>query len=222
MTLCLITDRRRLGAAVGAGPTDWLPLLERQVRAAAESGIDLIQIREPDLDGQALWRLVGRLVAACRGASVQILVNDRLDIALAAGAAGVHLKERSFTCQAARRMAPAGFLVGRSLHGPGSIAELREADYLIAGTIQATPSKPGAPLLGWEGLSAVVLAAGDKPVLGIGGLDLASIPLLAATGAAGLAAISAFIPSDGEELVKFVQKRAIDMRLAFDSVRSVP
>lgn len=221
MTICLVTDRRRLGGAVRAAPAEWLRQLERQVRAAADAGIDLIQVREPDLEGRTLLELVERLLAACRDASVRVVVNDRLDVAVAAGAAGVHLRERSFGCQEARRMAPAGFLVGRSIHRTGPIGEQLEADYLLAGTVQTSLSKPGATLLGWQGLASVVLAAAGRPVLGIGGLDVRSIPLLAATGAVGLAAIGAFIPPDGEELVEFVQKRVMKMRLAFDSLRSV-
>ena len=222
MTICLVTDRRRLGAALGIGPADWIPLLERQVVATAESGVDLVQIREPDLDSRTLFGLLSRLVASCRKTGTRLLLNERVDIALAAGASGVHLRETSLSCQAARRLAPAGFLIGRSIHRAGPIAAHSGADYLIAGTVCSSPSKPGATLLGWEGLSAVVAAAAGKPVLGIGGLDLPSIPLLAGCGVSGLAAIGAFIPSAGEDIHVFVQKRVIEMRLAFDSRRSVP
>ena len=96
VTICLVTDRRRLGAAVGAGPADWAAALERQVTAAAAAGVDLVQVREADLEAAALVSLVERLVTATAGTPTRILVNDRLDVALAAGAAGVHLKERSF------------------------------------------------------------------------------------------------------------------------------
>lgn len=221
MTICLVTDRHRLVAAVGAGPSDWADALAQQVTAAAEAGADLIQVREPDLGAAAMIRLVQRLVTACRGTPARIVVNDRLDVALASGAAGVHLKERSLASTAVRRLVSERFLVGCSIHSVGAAAERRDADYLLAGTVQATRSKQVSRLLGWEGLSAVVAAAAGKPVLGIGGLDLPSIPLLAATGAAGMAAIGAFIPLAGEDLVEFVQKRVIDVRLAFDSARPV-
>ena len=221
MTLCLVTDRQRLGAAVGAGPSEWAGALEQQVLAAARAGIDLIQVREPGLEAGELTALVRRLITACHGTATRILVNDRLDVALVAGAAGVHLKERSYGPGQARRLAPEPFLIGCSVHSPEAAVARTGADYLLAGTILPTPSKAESRLLGWEGLSAVVQAAAGKPVLGIGGLRLQSIPLLAATGAAGLAAIGAFIPPPGEAMVEFVQKRVIDMRLAFDSARSV-
>ena len=83
--------------------------------------------------------------------------------------------------------------------------------------------KSAADYLGWKGLEKVIGAAKGTPVLGIGGLDLGSIPSLAATGAAGLAAIGAFIPPAGQSgLSEFVKKRVIDMRFAFDSAQTEP
>ncbi len=85
-----------------------------------------------------------------------------------------------------------------------------------------TVSKQPADYLGWKGLEKVIGAAHGTPVLGIGGLDLPSIPMLAASGAAGLAAVGAFIPTVGQGPAEFVQKRVIDMRFAFDSARRDP
>jgi thiamine-phosphate pyrophosphorylase len=221
MTICLVTDRRRLGAAVGAGPSGWADALEQQVAAAATAGIDLVQVREPDLAAAELIALVQRLLGASQRTRARVVVNDRLDVALASGAAGVHLKERSFPPSAARRLAPEGFLIGCSIHSAGAAIARRDGDYLMAGTILPTRSKPEGQVLGWEGLAAVVSTADGKPVLGIGGLDLPAMTLLVATGAAGLAAIGAFIPPPGEAIDEFVQKRVMDMRLAFDSARPV-
>ena len=221
MTICLVTDRRRLGAAVGAGPADWTATLERQVTAAIAAGVDLVQVREGDLEAAELVALVERLVARAAGTPTRVLVNDRMDVALAAGAAGVHLKERSFRPADARSLAPEGFLVGCSIHGADAAVERRDAHYLMAGTVLPTISKPEGKLLGWEGLAAVVAAVGGTPVLAIGGIDLSSMNLLASSGAAGLAAVGAFIPTAGQEIYEFVQKRVIDMRLGFDYARTV-
>ncbi len=221
MILCLVTDRRRLGAALGLAPGEWLDALRAQVFAAAAAGIDLVQVREPDLDAAVLARLVKALVADTKLSAAKILVNDRLDVALAAGAAGVHLKERSFSIAAARRLTQPGFLIGQSIHDPATAAAARTADYLVAGTILPTASKPGASCLGWVGLSEVVRAAAGLPVLAIGGIEVTSIPFVAASGAAGLAAIGAFVPSAGQALSEFVQKRVMDMRLGFDSAHQV-
>jgi thiamine-phosphate diphosphorylase len=217
MIVCLVTDRRRLCAAVGVDPADALELLEAQVVAAARAGVDLVQIREPDLEAGALSAFVRSIAASCRDLAVRILVNDRLDVALAAEAGGVHLKETSIPVDEARRLAPAGFIVSRSVHTALTAAAQRSADFLIAGTVLPTVSKGAADYLEWEGMERVVAAARVTPVLGIGGLDLRSIPMLAATGAAGLAAVGAFIPTAGEDVSEFVQKRVVAMRFAFDS-----
>lgn len=222
MILCLVTDRRRLGAAIGARPWEFIDAVEAQVVTAARAGIDVVQIRESDLDAAPLVALVRSITRMCRGTAAKILVNDRIDVALAAGAAGVHLKESSFSPAEARRLAPRGFIIGGSVHTPVTAAARRSADFLIAGTVMPTVSKQPADYLEWKGLEKVIVAAHGTPVLGIGGLDLSSIPMLAASGAAGLAAVGAFIPTGAEGLAEFVQKRVIDMRFAFDSARRDP
>lgn len=221
MMLCLVTDRRRLGAALGLEASGWIDALRTQVVAAATAGIDLVQVREADLETGALVHLVRAIVNDLKGTPTRVLVNDRLDVAWAAGAAGVHLKERSFPAQAARAVSAPGFWIGRSVHAEPIQALAGDVDYLIAGTVLPTVSKPSAPCLGWEGLTKVVKAAGGRPVLAIGGIDLSSISLVAATGSAGVAAIGAFIPPAGDELSEFVQKRVIKMRLGFDSAHPV-
>lgn len=220
MILCLVTDRRRLGTAAGAPPEKWNDLLEVQVAAAASAGVDYVQVREGDLDAAALARLVRVLVAACHDTPTKVLVNDRLDVAMAAGAAGVHLKEISFSPEDARRLAPSGFVVSCAVHTPVTAAARRCADLLIAGTVLPTASKPAADYLEWQGLKAVVDEASGTPVIGIGGLDVSSVARLTTTGAAGLATIGAFIPPEGHRLVEFVKKQVADLRFAFDSTRS--
>lgn len=219
MLICLVTDRRRLGAAIGARPEEYLDALEAQVIAAARAGIDLVQIREPDLEAGRLTALVRSIAFQCRQTATKILVNDRLDVALAANAAGVHLKESSFSPESVRPLAPRGFVIGCSVHTPLTATARRSADFLIAGTVMPTVSKQPTDYLEWKGLEKVIGAAQGTPVLGIGGLDLPSIPMLAASGAAGLAAVGAFIPTVGQGPDEFVQKRVIDMRFAFDSAQ---
>ena len=220
MIICLVTDRRRLGAALGLGPREWLDALRAHAVAAASAGVDLIQIREPDVDAAALVPLVRAIAADIRGTAARVLVNDRVDLAIASGAAGVHLRERSFSVAAARLLGPPGFIVGRSIHHPPAAAVDGTADFFIAGTVLPTPSKPGGACMGWQGLADVVRTT-VRPVLAIGGIDVPSIPLVAASGAAGIAAIGAFIPEGGQGLAEFVQKRVIDLRLGFDSAHPV-
>ena len=223
MILCLVTDRRRLGVALGLQPADYIHALHDQVAAAAEVGIDFVQIREADLEARELTSLVRSLIARCHGSPTKILVNDRLDVALAAGAAGVHLKENSFEPAVARRLGPAGFIVTAAVHTPLTATARQTADLLIAGTVLPTVSKSPADYLEWKGLKKVIGAANGTPVLGIGGLNLDSLPLLAATGAAGLAGIGGFIPESGASgLTEFVKKRVTDMRFVFDSAPTDP
>jgi thiamine-phosphate diphosphorylase len=181
LTTCLVTDRRRAD-----------PL--RQARWAAGAGIDLIQVRERDLEAAALAALVTQMLAATRGTPTRIVVNDRLDVALACGAAGVHLRGDSVPVAAARRLASAGFLIGRSVHTVDEAERADGADYLIAGTVFPTASKPEHPVhafLGVAGLAAIARAA-RAPVLAIGGITDDRIEQIAAAGAAGFAAIGLF------------------------------
>lgn len=215
--ICLVTDRIRLGKAVGAGPDAWVDVLREQVRAAAAAGIDYVHVRETDLEAGDLTDLVRTLLAATSQTAAQLLVNDRVDVAIAAGAHGVHLKEQSVLPDVVRRIAPAGFVIGCAVHTTAAVAARKAADFLTAGTVLPTASKRAPDYLNEDGLRRIVHAAGAQPVIGIGGLDVASIPLLAASGAVGLAAIGAFIPAGGESVSEFVQKRVQDLRFALDN-----
>jgi thiamine-phosphate diphosphorylase len=185
--LCLITDRRRDGAS-------WERALVERVAAAAREGVHLVQIRERDLEGGPLTRLVSACLDAVRGTRTRILVNDRLDVALAAHAHGVHLRGDSFSAVRARGSAPAPFLLGRSVHSlADAVAATRDGglDYLIFGTVFDTASKPGRPPAGLDGLAAVARAT-PLPVLAIGGITRGRIDDVMAAGASGVAAIGMF------------------------------
>lgn len=215
MKLCLVTDRRRLGAAVGARAEDWCALLVDQVKAAAAAGVDYIQVRETDLEARELADLVRRVVQATAETPARVLVNDRIDVALVTRAHGVQLKEQGIRPEDARRITPPGFVIGCSVHTTAGAAARNAADLLIAGTVLSTASKRAPEYLDEEGLRRIVRAA-EQPVLGIGGLDVSSMPMLRSSGAAGMAAIGAFIPSGGEDVSEFVQKRVSDLRFALD------
>ncbi len=192
--ICLVTDRRRLAVA-GATAAAVADCLVAQIRHAVDAGVDLVQVRESDLEAGALAAIVSRLLAVTRGSSTRLVVNDRIDVALACGADGVHLRGDSIAAADARRLAPPGFLIGRSVHAAGEAIAAAAADYLIAGTVFPSASKPdGTPLLGIEGLRAIV-AAVDRPVLAIGGMAGGRIGEAAAAGAAGFAAIGLFMAS---------------------------
>ena len=216
MILCLVTDRRRLGEALGLPRGRWVEALRQQAEGAARGGIDYIQVREPDLEAGELVALVRSLIEIT-SSRTRILVNDRIDVALAAGAAGVHLKERSVLPDEVRRIAPPGFVIGCSVHDISGVGARKSADLLIAGTVRPTASKPAVEYLNEDGLRRIVDAAAGQPVLGIGGLNSDSVPLLAASGAAGMAAVGAFIPSGGDDVSEIVQKRVTELRFALET-----
>jgi len=223
MLLCLVTDRRRLGAALGLPEGDWFEALKQQVTGAAAGGVDYVQVREPDLEAADLSMLVRSLMHAASSSQTRILVNDRIDVALATGASGVHLKERSILPSEVRRIAPRDFVIGCSVHDTAAIAARKSADFLTAGTVMPTASKRAVDYLDKDGLRRIVEAAAGQPVLGIGGLDLTSIPLLASAGAAGMAAIGAFMPQvAGGDVAKNVQKRVAALRFALETATKRP
>jgi thiamine-phosphate pyrophosphorylase len=197
MMLCLITDRRQRSPVEQAGE-------------AIDAGIHLIQVRERDLDTASLAAMVERIVAMTRSSSTRVVVNDRVDVALTTGADGVHLRGDSLPAARVRAMAPPGFLIGRSVHGPGEAADTaRHVDYLIAGTVFPTTSKPGMhDFLGLTGLAAVAGAV-PVPVFGVGGMSIERAGEVAAAGAGGLAAISLFagVERPIKEVVRQLRER---------------
>lgn len=190
--LCFVTDRRRFGVT-------WEGALVNRVRAAAVEGVHLIQVRERDLAGGPLTRLVTACVDAVRGTRARVLVNDRFDVAVSAGAHGVHLRADSFAAPRIRTWAPPGFLIGRSVHSVSdavAAADDNAVNYLIFGTVFESGSKPGRVGAGLRDLSAVACATAI-PVLAIGGITSDRIADVMRAGAAGVAGISMFdMPSD--------------------------
>jgi thiamine-phosphate pyrophosphorylase len=197
-----VTDRHRLAAA---HPAEELEMLLNKIGAAAEAGVDWIQIREKDLSGKDSRSLTREALLRTAKSSVgktsptRIIVNDRLDVALAERAGGVHLGEKSLPVAEARRLVEnrgekRDFLMGVSCHSleAACAAASGGADYLFFGPVFATPSKAafGAPL-GLEGLAEVCRAV-CIPVLAIGGMTIANSTACWAAGASGIAAIRLF------------------------------
>lgn len=162
------------------------------VAALAQAGVDTLQIREKDLDDRSLFRLVERACAAAAG-RMRIVVNGRLDVALAAGAVGVHLPTDGVDAGALRQRFGSGLLIGCSTHHPDEVAAARDAgaDYVTFGPVWDTPSKRAyGPPPGLKGLRRA--CASDLPVLALGGVRTDRLQDLADAGAAGFAAIRAF------------------------------
>ena len=200
MTICLVTDRRRRR-------------LIEQAAEAAEAGVDIIHIRERDLEAaelSALVRDITAVVQATRGSSTKVVVNDRVDVAMACGADGVHLRGDSMPAVRVRRMTPDGFLIGRSVHSAEEAsAAAAGVDYLVAGTVFPTTSKSGHTVrLGLPGLSAIAHTV-SVPVLAIGGMSVERASEVAEAGASGISAIGLFADPDRpiKEVVRLLRER---------------
>jgi len=202
--LCLVTDRR--AAAPGARTVQAeLRALQSQLDDAIAGGIDLIQIRERDVDAATLLSFVTDLIRRVP-AGTRVIVNDRADVAIASGA-GLHLRSDGPPATRVRTLgAPSAgtrslpssrgsvsdWLIGRSVHTASEAAAAVETDYLIFGTVFPTRSKPdAAPVAGLDGLRAAC-ASTAVPVLAIGGITPGRVADCRRSGAAGVAAIGAF------------------------------
>lgn len=190
--LCLVTDRHRLAPAART-EREALQALETQLADAIAAGVDLIQIRERDLEAGVLAAFVRRVTARAKGHPTAILVNDRVDVALASAAAGVHLRSDGPPVARVRAVGPSGWLIGRSTHSAAEVAAHGGADYLLLGTVFPSESKPGVPAIGLDGLRKAA-GAGPAPILAIGGVEPAHAAACLAAGARGIAAIGAFLP----------------------------
>jgi thiamine-phosphate pyrophosphorylase len=216
--VCYVTDRKALARPASANTST--TLLDN-IRLAAQAGADWVQIREKDLTGKSLLvltrqavEIANKAVARENGGALRIYVNDRLDAALAGGAAGVHLGgESPEIADVARwvrvRKGHVNFQVGVSCHSVESAVEAEKsgADYIFFGPVFDTPSKRsfGAP----QGLGRLheVCAAVRIPVIAIGGVNGANAGECILSGAAGIAAIRLFQDAgDVEMLAHFISQ----------------
>ena len=214
--LCYITDRQQLKSVS----------LTAVIRETLCAGVDMVQIREKDLASGELIALVEEAVSAARESGegfaerasgpvsrehptpAIVLVNDRLDVALAAGAKGVHLGAHSMPMQVVRRIAPRPFVLGVSCHSlsEARAAESGGADYLVLGPVFETPSKLRyGPPLGIETLREIATQI-TIPVLALGGITVERVRPCLEAGASGIAGIRIFQDCDS------VQERVHELR----------
>jgi thiamine-phosphate pyrophosphorylase len=177
-----ITDRSQL-----AGPSALLDCIARQLN----HGIEMLQIRERDLSARELYAFAESVLRLPNPHQTKILINDRADIALATGAAGVHLRSRSLAPARIRQIAPSDFLIGVSCHSVEDVlhADREGATFAVLAPIYSTPGK--GPALGLGPLAEAARAV-DIPVLALGGITGHRVEECLAAGASGIAGISLF------------------------------
>ena len=189
--LYLVTDRHQTGGR------PLVPLIEQ----AVAGGLRAVQLRERDLDTRSLLELARDVQMATRPRGAVLLINDRVDLVLACGADGVHLRSDSLPVAVARRLLGDARVIGVSVHSAeeAARAESEGADFVVLGPIYDTPSKReyGAPL----GLRPLKEAARRCriPVLAIGGLTAARVAEVRRAGASGVAVLSAILSAPSVE-----------------------
>ncbi|MFI5394479.1 MAG: thiamine phosphate synthase [Candidatus Binatia bacterium] len=187
-SLYLVTDRHR---TVGR------PLLG-VIEAALQGGVDAVQLREKDLPAAELFDLACKVRELCRRHGARLLINDRIDVALAAGADGVHLPVDSFAPAEARRLLGLNAFIGVSTHrlDEARAAVIGGADFIVFGPVFETPSKrPFGPPAGEAALAGVTQKLA-LPVLAIGGITADRARTVRLLGASGVAVSSAILQSD--------------------------
>lgn len=191
--LCLVTDPQR-------------PDLIQKVERALAAGVTMLQLRGHTLSSARLYDLAIALSELCRRYQALFIVNDRLDIGLAASADGFQLSARSMPLVAARQLVGERFLLGASVH---SLAEAHAAvaagaEFLLVGTIFASSSHPGVPGSGFPLIQSVKRANLTVPLLAIGGITGANARQVMEAGADGIAVISAIF--DAVKIEQAVQE----------------
>ncbi|MFP4200169.1 MAG: thiamine phosphate synthase [Clostridia bacterium] len=188
LRLYLVSDR---SLARGRPPEDIL-------RAVAGRGVTAFQLRGKDWNDRELFGVGSRLARLCAELGVLFVVNDRVDIAMACGADGVHLGEDDLPVEVARRLMGKDAIIGASARDTtrARAAQAAGADYVAASPVWATPTKTDAPApLGLEGLGDMCRAV-SLPVIGIGGINAENAAKVIASGAAGVAVVSAIVAAE--------------------------
>lgn len=185
--------------------------LAQVVLAALRGGINWVQLREKSGPALKLYEDAMEIIPTAAELGAGVSINDRIDVALASGASGVHLAGKSLPPEAARALTPTGMLLGVSVHSLNGARAAAEAgvDYVTFGHVYPTSSKPGLPPRGVRELAEIVESL-DMPVLAIGGINVSNVREVLATGASGIAVISTILAAESPESAARELRRAVD------------
>ena len=185
LKLYLVTDRR---LALGRS-------LEEVVEEAIKGGVTLVQLREKEASANEFYHLAMRLKKLLTPRRIPLIINDRLDIALACDAEGIHIGQNDLPFPIVRRLLGNDKIIGLSVESlqDAEEANMWDADYIAVSPVFGTPTKTDtAPALGSDGLRQIA-SISRHPVIGIGGINLINTPEVIASGASGVAIVSAIM-----------------------------
>jgi thiamine-phosphate pyrophosphorylase len=181
----------------------------RGLGEAVAGGVNIVQLRDHGLADAALLAAARRVADECRELGVPFLVNDRPDIAVLAGADGVHVGQDDLPPGEVRRIVGPELLIGRSTHAPAEIETAADVDYIAVGPVHATPTKPGRPATGVE-LVRYAAAWAPVPWFAIGGLDQATVPAAVAAGATRIVVVRAITEAPDPRAAALALQDALD------------
>lgn len=167
--------------------------------AALRGGVDVFQLRDKHASDAELLEAAAEAGALCHAAGALFILNDRPDLAAAAGADGVHIGQDDGEIAAARAVVGDDRIVGRSTHEPAHLAAASAADYVAVGPVHATPTKPGRPAAGIAYVRHVAAHAGAVPWFAIGGIDTANVAAVVAAGARRIVVVRAIAEATDPE-----------------------
>ena len=205
LALYLVTDR---GLSLGRD-------LETVVLQAVEGGVTLVQLREKDIDTRSFIDLGLRLKAALAGSGVPLLINDRVDVALAVDADGVHIGQSDMPYGMARRLLGPGTIIGLSVETMDEVVQANglDVDYIAVSPVFATSTKTDTLTpFGYEGLERACKLT-RHPVCGIGGMNAGTVGRAIACGADGVAVVSAIVSAPDPRIASKNLKSIIDNEL---------
>jgi thiamine-phosphate pyrophosphorylase len=195
--------------------TDLRPDLDALLRSALVGGIDMVQLRDKRASDEELLAAAGRARAICDEHDALLWLNDRPDLAVAAGADGVHVGQDDMPAAEARRAAGADLLVGLSTHAPEELdAALADPDVnqLSIGPVWETPTKEGRPAAGLDYVRHAARVAGDRPWFAIGGIDAGNIAEVVAAGARRIVVVRAIRDAADPRVAAAQLREALDKR----------
>lgn len=181
------------------------------IKESLKAGVNIVQLREKELNTLEFYNLALKVKRLCDEFKIPFLINDRIDIALAVDASGVHIGQKDLPLKIARQILGDEKLIGLTINHKSELVNLQKADYIGVGAVFSTPSKKECMVLGIDGLKEIVNLS-PLPVVAIGGIDHTNISLLKGIAINGVAVIRAIMDA------KDPSKNVFELKKAFESL----